>query len=39
MNDDNDRALCTATAGLLRASDALAFGALPFPSSLVWCWL
>ncbi|CAN7236200.1 hypothetical protein LJR084_000977 [Variovorax sp. LjRoot84] len=37
MNDDNDRALCTATAGLLRASDALAFWglALSFISGLV----
>jgi hypothetical protein len=37
MNEDNDRALCSATAGLLRASEALAFWglALSFISALV----
>ncbi|MBT2301581.1 hypothetical protein J7E70_14035 [Variovorax paradoxus] len=37
MNEDNDRALCTATAGLLRASEVLGFWglALSFISALV----
>lgn len=37
MNEDNDRALCTATAGLLRASEVLAFWglALSFIAALV----
>lgn len=37
MNEDNDRALCTATAGLLRASEVLALWslALSFISGLV----